>query len=75
LLYFFPKSNTIDHYIPIDKVGNLISVDSPEPGDPKLKALIEEWIKNKSRLNLELFDSSRLNIFFPIFFLDTFVSQ
>lgn len=37
--------NTIPRYIVIDKAGNLVSADSPRPSDPKLKALIEEWLK------------------------------
>ncbi len=39
--------NTIPRYIVIDKAGNLISADSPRPSDPKLKALIEEWMNKK----------------------------
>jgi len=39
------KVDGIPRYILIDKVGNLISPDSPRPSDPKLKALLEEWIK------------------------------
>ncbi|MDR3006572.1 MAG: TlpA family protein disulfide reductase [Sphingobacterium sp.] len=35
----------IPRYILIDKSGNLISADSPRPSDPKLKALLEEWVK------------------------------
>ncbi|SMG35306.1 TlpA family protein disulfide reductase [Sphingobacterium psychroaquaticum] len=37
--------NSIPRYILIDKNGNLISADSPRPSDPKLKTLIEEWLK------------------------------
>ena len=39
------KVNGIPRYILIDKSGNLITADSPRPSDPKLKALLEEWIK------------------------------
>ncbi len=39
------KVNGIPRYILIDKAGNLISADSPRPSDPKLKTLLEEWIK------------------------------
>ncbi|MEI2275508.1 TlpA family protein disulfide reductase [Sphingobacterium sp. ML3W] len=39
------KVNSIPRYILIDKAGNLITADSPRPSDPKLKALLEEWIK------------------------------
>lgn len=39
------KVDGIPRYILIDKAGNLISADSPRPSDPKLKALLEEWIK------------------------------
>ncbi|MGE8290142.1 MAG: TlpA family protein disulfide reductase [Sphingobacterium sp.] len=39
------KVNSIPRYILIDKAGNLITPDSPRPSDPKLKALLEEWIK------------------------------
>jgi len=35
----------IPRYILIDKAGNLITPDSPRPSDPKLKALIDEWLK------------------------------
>lgn len=38
------KVNSIPRYILIDKNGNLISADSPRPSDPKLSALIEEWL-------------------------------
>lgn len=38
------KVNSIPRYILIDKAGKLISADSPRPSDPKLKALIEEWL-------------------------------
>lgn len=39
------KVNSIPRYLLIDKAGNLITADSPRPSDPKLKALLEEWIK------------------------------
>ncbi|MEJ5055241.1 TlpA family protein disulfide reductase [Sphingobacterium sp. MYb382] len=38
------KVNAIPRYILIDKAGNLITADSPRPSDPKLKALITEWL-------------------------------
>lgn len=39
------KVNGIPRYLLIDKAGNLISADSPRPSDPKLKVLLEEWLK------------------------------
>ena len=39
------KANSIPRYILIDKAGNLISADSPRPSDPKLKGLLDEWLK------------------------------
>lgn len=39
------KVTGIPRYILIDKSGNLINVDSPRPSDPKLKSLLEEWLK------------------------------
>lgn len=39
------KVNSIPRYILIDKAGNLITADSPRPSDPKLKALLDEWLK------------------------------
>ncbi|MDR2271548.1 MAG: TlpA family protein disulfide reductase [Sphingobacterium sp.] len=39
------KVDGIPRYILIDKSGNLITADSPRPSDPKLKALLEEWIQ------------------------------
>lgn len=39
------KVNSIPRYLLIDKAGNLITADSPRPSDPKLKALLEEWVK------------------------------
>nr|WP_288808473.1 TlpA disulfide reductase family protein [uncultured Sphingobacterium sp.] len=39
------KVNSIPRYLLIDKAGNLITADSPRPSDPKLKTLLEDWIK------------------------------
>lgn len=39
------KVTGIPRYILIDKAGNLISADSPRPSDPKLKSLLDEWLK------------------------------
>lgn len=39
------KVDGIPRYILIDKAGNLIAADSPRPSDPKLKELLEIWIK------------------------------
>ncbi|TDQ72229.1 TlpA family protein disulfide reductase [Sphingobacterium yanglingense] len=39
------KVNSIPRYILIDKAGNLITADSPRPSDPKLKSLLDEWLK------------------------------
>ncbi|MFD2553116.1 TlpA family protein disulfide reductase [Sphingobacterium tabacisoli] len=39
------KVTGIPRYILIDKAGNLITADSPRPSDPKLKALLDEWLK------------------------------
>lgn len=39
------KATTIPRYILIDKTGNLITADSPRPSDPKLKLLLDEWLK------------------------------
>ncbi len=38
------KVTGIPRYILIDKSGNLITADSPRPSDPKLKALLDEWL-------------------------------
>jgi len=37
-----PKSYQYHELLPLIR---LITADSPRPSDPKLKALIEEWIK------------------------------
>lgn len=39
------KVTGIPRYILIDKAGNLITADSPRPSDPKLKSLLDEWLK------------------------------
>ncbi|OYD43019.1 TlpA family protein disulfide reductase [Sphingobacterium cellulitidis] len=39
------KVNAIPRYILMDKNGNLISADSPRPSDPKLRMLLDTWIK------------------------------
>lgn len=39
------KVNAIPRYILIDKKGNLITADSPRPSDPKLRELLDTWIK------------------------------
>lgn len=39
------KVNGIPRYILIDKVGNLITPDSPRPTDPELKELIDQWLR------------------------------
>ena len=39
------KVTGIPRYILIDKTGNLITADSPRPSDPKLKELLDIWIK------------------------------
>ncbi len=36
------KVNTIPRFLVFDKAGKIVSVDSPRPSDPKLKALLEQ---------------------------------
>lgn len=38
------KVNTIPRFLVFDKNGKIVSVDSPRPSDPKLKALLEKEI-------------------------------
>lgn len=39
------KIRSIPRFLLFDKEGNIISVDAPRPSDPKLKSLIEEYLK------------------------------
>jgi thiol-disulfide isomerase/thioredoxin len=38
------KVNTIPRFLVFDKAGKIVSVDSPRPSDPKLKALLEKTL-------------------------------
>ena len=39
------KIRSIPRFLLFDKEGNIISVDAPRPSDPKLKTLIEKYLK------------------------------